>query len=51
MRRALREDYRRIRELVDLLPPEISTSAGAMTEIVLRAESLRQFEAIVRQTT
>lgn len=41
------EDYRRTNEMLRALPPEMSSSPGAMCDIVLRMDHLRQMEEAI----
>ncbi|MFW2831682.1 hypothetical protein [Sphingomonas sp. ID0503] len=45
------DDYKRINQLTLDLPDELSRSPGAIAEIILRAEHLRQFEQVVKQAS
>lgn len=46
-RTATAEDYRRIDEMLRTLPSEITSSPGAMFDIVLRTDYLRQLEETI----
>lgn len=45
------EDYKRINVFMDHLPPEMRSSPGAIAEIVLRMEGIREFEAILQRAS